>query len=273
MVKYELETEMFMISSDKTRFSLLSENNYHMCNSYHLQFCNPGTAFYPKNVNQLCIIALYMQVSQDIQLFGKQTIVLNQKLPITKYIASDVWIVVTHVPLTFTISCQVSESKVTNIKITPPVGIVWLNNTCKAINKYLQLPEYFGKSSSFERSDPLQALLNLRNISQFVMWETPHMTKLKRMKIPSRLTGLKEIPIERFVRGTNNYEAVIVDNKDDKVWKVTLFIIIAVILLLILIIICLRIRGRNYLRQIIGKKWANVHDCKCETINCAWCWR
>ena len=147
MVEYELETEMFMISRDKTRFSLLSENNYHMCNSYHLQFCNPETAFYPTNVNQLCIVALYMQVSQDIKMFCKQTIVLNQKLPITKYIASGVWIVVTHVPLTFTISCQVSESKVTNIKITPPVGIVWLNNTCKATNKYLQLPEYFGKSS------------------------------------------------------------------------------------------------------------------------------
>ena len=86
MVKYELETEMFMTSRDKTRFSFLSENNYHMCNSYHLQFCNPETAFYPTNVNQLCIVALYMQVSQDIQMFCKQTIVLNQKLPITKYI-------------------------------------------------------------------------------------------------------------------------------------------------------------------------------------------
>ena len=41
MVKYELETEMFMISRDKTRFSLLSKNNNHMCNSYHLRFCNP----------------------------------------------------------------------------------------------------------------------------------------------------------------------------------------------------------------------------------------
>ena len=163
MVKYELETEMFMISRDKTRFSLLSENNYHMCNSYHLQFCNPETAFYPTNVNKLCIIALYMQVSQDIQMFCIQTIVLNQKLPITKYIASGVWIVVTHVPLTFTISCQVSESKVTNIKIIPPVGIVWLNNTCKATK--IQLPEYFGKSSIFERSDPLKSLLKLRNIS------------------------------------------------------------------------------------------------------------
>ena len=261
MVKYELETEMFMISRDKTRFLLLSENNYHMCNSYHLQFCNPETAFYPTNVNKLCITALYMQMSQDIQMFCKQTIVLNQKLPITKYIASGVWIVVTHVPLTFTISCQVSESRVTNIKITPPVGIVWLNNTCKATNKYLQLQEYSGKNSIFERSDPLKSLLKLRNISQFVMWETPHMTKLKRMKIPSHLIGLKEIPVECFVRGANNYEAVIIDNKNDKIWKVTLFIIITVIILLIIIIICLRIRGRKCLRQIICKKWANVHDC------------
>ena len=92
------------------------------------------------------------------------------------------------------------------------------------------------------------------------MWETPHMTKLKRMKIPSRLTGLKEIPIESFVRSANNYEAVIVDNKDNKIWKIALFIIIVVIVLLIFIIICLRIRGQKCLRQIIGKKWANVHD-------------
>ena len=147
MVEYELETEMFMISRDKTRFSLLSENSYHMCNSYHLQFCKPETAFYPTNVNKLCVIALYMQVSQDIKTFCKQTLVLNQKLTITKYIASGVWIVVMHVPLTLTIFCQVSESKVTNIKSTPPVGIVWLNNTCKATIKYLELPEYFGKSS------------------------------------------------------------------------------------------------------------------------------
>ena len=144
--------------------------------------------------------------------------------------------------MTFTISCQVSESKVTNIKITPRVGIVWLNNTCKATNKYLQLPEYFGKSGIFDRLDPLKSLLKLHNISQFVMLETLHMTKLKCMKIPSRLTGLKEIPIESFIRGANNYEAVIVDNKDDKIWKIALFIIIAVIVL-IFIIICLGIRG------------------------------
>ena len=35
LVKYELETEALMVSKDKTKFSLLSENSYHVCNSDH----------------------------------------------------------------------------------------------------------------------------------------------------------------------------------------------------------------------------------------------
>ena len=60
LVKYAVETEMLMISKDKTKFSLLSESTFQMCNSYQFQFCNPETAFYQTNVNKFCIIALFM---------------------------------------------------------------------------------------------------------------------------------------------------------------------------------------------------------------------
>ena len=60
-----------------------------------------------------------------------------------------------------------------DIKVVPPFGIIKLNNKCKASNKYLQLPEYFGKHSHFERSDSLQVLLKLHNISQFSIWNDP----------------------------------------------------------------------------------------------------
>ena len=89
-------------------------------------------------------------------------VVLDQKLPTTKYVSYGIWIVVTDTPLTFTLNCH--------IKVVPPFGIIKLNNTCKASNKYLQLPEYFGKHILFERSDPLQVLLKLHNISQFSIW-------------------------------------------------------------------------------------------------------
>ena len=46
LVKYNLETEMLMVSEDRTKFSVLSENTYQLCNGYHYQFCNPETAFY-----------------------------------------------------------------------------------------------------------------------------------------------------------------------------------------------------------------------------------
>ena len=49
LVKYELETETLLVSKDRTKFSLLSENSYHVCNSDHMQFCDPETAFYQTN--------------------------------------------------------------------------------------------------------------------------------------------------------------------------------------------------------------------------------
>ena len=122
---------------------------------YNFQFCNPETAFYQTDVNKYCVIALFRQNAHDIKTFCKQMVVLDQKLPTTKYLSYGIWIVVTDKPLTFTLNCQSYEPKIGDIKVTPPFGIIKLNNTCKASNKYLQLPEYFGKHSHFERSDPL----------------------------------------------------------------------------------------------------------------------
>ena len=81
LLKYDLESKMFKVWKDRAKFSLLSESTYHLCKSYHYQFCNPETAFYQSNVNQFCIMALYMQNVQDNNRFCKQMAVLNQKLP------------------------------------------------------------------------------------------------------------------------------------------------------------------------------------------------
>ena len=61
ILKYALETEMLMVSKDKSKFLLLSENTLQMCNSCHFRFCNPETAFYQANINKFCVVALFMQ--------------------------------------------------------------------------------------------------------------------------------------------------------------------------------------------------------------------
>ena len=160
---FGLFTSEIVVKYAEAKFSLLSESTFQMCNSYHFQFCNPETASYQTNVNKFCVIALFRQNAHDIKTFCKQMVVLDQKLPTTKYLSYGIWIVVTD-------KRQSYESKIGDIKVAPPFGIIKLNNICKASNKYLQLPEYFGKHSHFERSDPLQVLLKLHNISQFSIW-------------------------------------------------------------------------------------------------------
>ena len=95
-----------MVSKDKAEFSFLPENTFQMCNSYHFQLCNPETVFYQTNLNTFCVIALFRQNTHDIKTFCKQMVVLDQKLPMTKYLSYGIWIVVTNKPLTFTLNCQ-----------------------------------------------------------------------------------------------------------------------------------------------------------------------
>ena len=66
-------------------------------------------------------------------------VVLDQKLPTTKYLSYGIWIVVTDKPLTFILNCQSYEPKIGDIKAASPFRIIKLNNTCKTSYKYLQL--------------------------------------------------------------------------------------------------------------------------------------
>ena len=264
MLKYTLETDMLMVSKDRSKFSLLTESAFHMCNSFHYRFCNPETAFYQANINRFCVVALFMQNQRDIKTFCKQMVILDQKLPLTSYLSYGLWIVVTNVPLTFTINCQSHKQKTYDIKIESPFGIIKLNNTCKASNKYLQLPEYFGKHSYFERSDPLQALLKLHNITNFSIWNDSKtdFVKIKTLKLPSHLLDLKEIPMQNFLRETGIYKSVNIDNvKNSTNWTVVAIISIASVLCIIIIVwFMLRKFKCSQMNRIIGKRWANNHD-------------
>ena len=264
MLKYTLETDMLMVSKDRSKFSLLTESAFHMCNSFHYRFCNPETAFYQANINRFCVVALFMQNQRDIKTFCKQMVILDQKLPLTSYLSYGLWIVVTNVPLTFTINCQSHKPKTYDIKIESPFGIIKLNNTCKASNKYLQLPEYFGKHSYFERSDPLQALLKLHNITNFSIWNDSKtdFVKLKSLELPSHLLDLKEIPMQNFLHELGIYKSVNVDNvKSSTNCTIVAIISIASVLCIIIIVwFMLRKFKCIQMNRIIGKRWANNHD-------------
>ena len=170
--------------------------------------------------------------------------------------------------MTFTLNCQLYKPKIGDIKAATPFGIIKLNNARKASNKYLQLPEYFGKHSHFERSDPLQVLLKLHNISQFSIWNysKAEFEKFRPISLPSHLSGLKEIPMQSFLREARAYKTVNVnDNQNNSSWTFVAIIIVASAFAVIVIVWLIAWKHNCYLTQIIGKRQANMHDL--ESVN------
>ena len=77
----------------------------------------------------------------------------------------------------------------------------------------------------------------------------------------SHLSGLKEIPMQSFLRETRAYKTVNVDdNQNNSSWTFVAIIIVASALAVI-VIVWLMTRKRNcYLTHMIGKRQANMHD-------------
>lgn len=112
----------------------------------------------------------------------------------------------------------------------------------------------------FERSDPLQSLLKLHNISQFAIWQNSkrEFENLSPIKLPSHLTGLKEIPIEGFLREMRAYKKVNIEKK--QTWTFTTIIIVTVsVITFIVAIVCIVMRKCNF-SHLICKRLANVHE-------------
>ena len=81
--------------------------------------------------------------------------------------------------------------------------------SCKASCKYLQLPEYFGMQSQFERSDPLQILLRMRNLSQFSLLNNAKvdLIKLEKLELSSHLSGLRQVPLQSLFHEKRAFES------------------------------------------------------------------
>ena len=264
LIKDSLETDAFMMSRDRTKFTFLSKSKYQTCKNHHLQLCNPETAFYQANVNKFCVIALFMRNKPDIKLFCKQMVVLNQKLPFAKHLSSGFWTVITNIPLTFTINCLSGASS--DILVKPYFGILKLNNTCKASSDYLQLPIYFDKQTKYDRIDPLDTLLKVHNISEISFLNVSHdeSVKFKSMTLPPHLANLREIPMQNFLHEVSMYEDTDFGTcKIDHVnWTIVALLVGATVVVMVIIIVWV-LKHRMQCKAIdrsVGKHLANVHD-------------
>lgn len=261
LVKYEIEGGLLMISKNREEYALLSENDYHMCNHHKLSFCNPKATFYPTNMNKLCVMALFMKAQNDIKRFCKQTVVLNQKLPWAKYLSSGIWLIVTNENLKFTVSCQSGDTESKEVHIETPFGILRLNNTCRASNRYLRLLGFFDKSSTFENSDALKSLLKLREMTQFNIRQKYKDTfeNISKVEIPSHLLQLKEIPMQNFIHGIHHLRTVNVEHKTFWTFTNVALIILFATIGVIIVMYIIKLKLKSY-HSFCLKRTVDEHE-------------
>lgn len=82
--------------------------------------------------------------------------------------------------------------------------------------------------------------------------------------MPAHLIGLKEIPMQSFLRETRMYKSIDFDNDKSKTnWTLVTVILAASVLCTIAVVWLISRKVKCYqLNQIIGKRWANSHDLK-----------
>ena len=116
----------------------------------------------------------------------------------------------------------------------------------------------------FEITGPLQSLLKLRNISIFMILQESktNLEKLPTIKLPSRLTGLKEIPVQSFLREMRAYKKINFENKQTSTFATTIDVVVPIIVFIVTVA-CI-IKRFSHLNC---NRLANLHD---HMITCCW---
>ncbi len=167
MAKYELESDALMINIDRTKYTLLSHDEYIACNNNDVMACNPKRAIYQTNLSRTCVLAIFLKHNENMKRYCKSTVIIDTKLPIAKYIRSGMWVVATRRNMKFTVVCQDTSNHRGVFTVPAPLGVITLNMSCRASNDYLSLPAYYEREVKGLVEDTMGSLLKLRNISSF----------------------------------------------------------------------------------------------------------
>lgn len=251
--QYTLESDAFMITKDRSYYSLLNNEEFNTCKNRYVQFCNPHKAIFPTNLNKNCLITLFNKDTNKINTYCDKTLSIKQ-VPNALYIENNVWLLfTTDAALNFKIHCE--KQKEYTVDILPPFSILTLDSTCIAHSRFMILRSENMGSSKVLAHDLYEKLLIFNNLTNFKIWQetvniSQHLTSLN---MSNNLINLKEISVSDLYSQIHKYNYRQI-NKNKHVSVTTILFIVAssCTLLIIVIIIVKRLANRysicNYLK-------------------------
>ena len=243
--RYSLEFEHFAISKDRTSFVILSATDYLAC-TQKVHFCKLQSAIFSVQGRELCVLALFLNKSDQIRQTCKTKLVPNVNLPQALPIKTGKWIITSQFQLTLTVLCR-DDIPVQTVSINPPLQVVLLAEGCQGHSPYFTLPPYLERSSSKVKH---LNLIEFHNVSDKIWKPVDRVLALfdEPIKIPELLANVTTANnIQDLVwmlrAKVDSNKTHIVKESSNRVFiivlvAVSLFLLITVMIVVVIIIKC-----------------------------------
>ena len=75
--KYKIETTALAINVQKTQYMILNNDELTHCSTPLLDYCNVRSSIFPVNLNKLCVVALFMKKTENVEKFCQTEVLPN----------------------------------------------------------------------------------------------------------------------------------------------------------------------------------------------------
>ena len=160
-----LQSQYLAINLERTKYMLLEEENERQCSRPLLKFCEVSNPIYNVVSRQQCLVALFLNQTENIEKLCVKMINVNARLPLITEINPHLWAVTTKSPLRFSVVCYDKKAVTKEIIINPPLGVLYLNSSCNANSDFVSLIAGSDTSITFKIDDPFIQLLRKINFT------------------------------------------------------------------------------------------------------------
>ena len=123
----------------------------------------------------------------------------HSRLPTAKFLANDVYLIITKHTINFNIACDDMESEKEKFVVEPPYEFLNLHKNCIATSRAFTLSGYYERHSSENATNPVNEMLKHYNFSSFKVWDRLNRFQLDKnttLKVPRKLDNLEEFPLD-----------------------------------------------------------------------------
>lgn len=205
--QYSLEAVALAVDARRTRFALLDGQDLQSCSKPSLGFCSIKSPIYPVNLNKFCVVALFMQNRQAVELTCQTQVRLKSAFPMAEYTTDGVWC--TSKTLRLNLVCKDSPTAVLNAH--PPISLIKLNMSCTASSNQLYLTPYSEQESVYESSDPMLSWIKNYALSNVTLW-LPFQKSISpgsKLALPKEMHSLQNIiPMHHLIAQLRHVDTV-----------------------------------------------------------------